>query len=359
VNDLDPITELIAELAPSTPLASAQDLAPARRRLMTALATGDPRPAATARLAPGSRTGNRHGSRAGWQVALAGTATAAAAAGIAIAMTLTSAAPTAPAQPPQADQTGRPRVILRADLIAAQFLTSAATATARQRAVIPRPDQFIFTQVKQTSTPQTAPRILRTWMSVNGSRRGLVEPQRAVPAGRWQACTLEQAHKTGCASTAAFLPHLPTDPAKLLAFLRGTVPAGQHMRNWAAYVIGQIIWNLETQEYLLPAQRAAIFHVMTHISGLHLTGRVIDPVGRTGAGIWWRFDGAKTMLIFDPVSYAFLAMVSWPPRGSGFRGTVSQVLVKMAIVSRLPHPGNQVSVPYLAAPSASPSPAGP
>jgi len=78
VNDIDPITELIAELAPSTPLASAQDLAPARRRLMTALATEDPGPAATARPAPVSRTGNRRSSQAGWRVALAGTATAAA-----------------------------------------------------------------------------------------------------------------------------------------------------------------------------------------------------------------------------------------------------------------------------------------
>lgn len=358
MNDLDPIISLISGLTPDIPLAPAEDLAPIRRRLMTAVAAGQSLPgtAPATGPAPVTGTGKRPRNRPGWQVALAGTAAGAAAAGIAVVITLTAIAPSQPARPSQAGRASGPPATLPVSLAAAQFLHSAATAAARQPAVIPRPKQFIFTEIIQASTPQTAPKELRKWISVNGSRRGLVEPQQAVPPGRWKPCTLEQSRKTGCAPTAAFLPDLPANQAKLLAYLRKTVPAGQHMRNWTAYVIGQTAWNLETQEYLLPAQRAAIFQVMTHINGLHLARHVVDPVGRDGVGIWWRFADTKTMLIFDPASYAFLALVSWPPPGSSFHGTVTQTLVKMTIVSKLPRPANQVTIPYrVAAPSPSPA----
>lgn len=341
MNDLD----LVAALAPDVPLATALELAPARQRLSSAFAEQhDARDqVAHARIARPRR-------RAGSRLALISAGTlAAAAASVAIMLTATPTPPSAVSRSPFGS--------LPARLTAVQFLSNGARTLLHERVQAPRPDQFIYTMIIQRSTPQTAPRVLRSWLSVSGARRGLIEPPRAVPPGRWVPCTLAQAHATGCRPTAAFLPNLPTDQAGLLAYLEEGSQERHPPRWWTAYVIGQDAWGLETQTYLLPSQKAAVFRLMTRIEGLHLVRHVIDPVGRTGVGIWWRYPGGKVMLIFNPANYDVLAQVAWPAPGSSFRGTVTSVLLRMSVVSRLPHPGNQVSQEVLPNPSAVPSPA--
>ena len=340
MNDL----ELVAALAPDVPLATASELAPARQRL-TAVFAG--RHEARDHVAPALAL-RRH-RRLGSRLALMGAGTAAAAVGVVVTLVATATPP---------PTVSRSHGSLSASLTAVQFLSNGARTLLRERAEAPRPDQFIYTKIIQRSTPQTAPRVLRSWLSVSGARRGLIEPPRAVPPGHWVPCTLAQARATGCQATAAFLPDLPTNRAGLLAYLDGKDSQERHPpRWWTAYVIGQDVWGLESQTYLLPAQKAAVFRLMTRIEGLHLERHVIDPVGRAGVGIWWRYPDAKVMLIFNPANYDLLAQVAWPAPGSYFRGTVTSVLVRMSVVSRLPRQGNQVSQELLPNPSPVPSPA--
>ena len=342
MNDL----ELVAALAPDVPLATPSELAPARQRLTAAFAG---RPVARDHVAPAVAL-RRH-RRVGSRLALMGAGTAAAAAGVVVTLVAT-ATPTPPVSPSHGS--------LPASLTAVQFLSNGARTLLRERAQAPRPDQFIYTKIIQRSTPQTAPRVLRSWLSVSGARRGLIEPPRAVPPGHWVPCTLAQARATGCQPTAAFLPDLPTNQAGLLAYLEKGSQERHPPRWWTAYVIGQDVWGLESQTYLLPAQKAAVFRLMTRIVGLHLERHVIDPVGRAGVGIWWRYPGGKVMLIFNPANYDLMAQVAWPTPGDYFRGTVTSVLIRMSVVSRLPHRGNQVSQELLpnASPVPSPEPSG-
>jgi hypothetical protein len=341
MNDLD----LITELRPDVPLADACGLTGPRARLTTQLSA----PGAGRRRA--RRATNRH--RLAWRISLAG-ATAVAAAAVAVALLLTSAVPSR--GPGAASNRARParsapgnrhprRIAVPATLTAAQFLNSAAAATARRTAAPPRPDQYVYTK---DVTPGEG--WSKEWLSANGARPGLAEVSNS-PAGSGTtepACTVAQAKRTGCYIAAGYLPGFPVHAKAVLAYLARldlavTSPPGpDEPANWLANDTGKAIGALLQTTYLLPAQQSAIFRLLARTPGFRIVRSADDPIGRPGVGIYWAYQGSGAMITFNPATYAFLGFGTWPvgPQpvltGHNVKAPDGTALTATAIVNALP-----------------------
>jgi hypothetical protein len=68
-------------------------------------------------------------------------------------------------------------------------------------------------------------------------------------------------------------------------------------------------------DYILPAQRAALYEFLATTPGLIVEPDVRDIDGRPGVGVGWSFEGAKAMNIFDPGTYAYLGLTTWSLQG--------------------------------------------
>jgi hypothetical protein len=94
-------------------------------------------------------------------------------------------------------------------------------------------------------------------------------------------------------------------------------------------------WTAHTQEsaesdYLLPAQRAALYEFLATTPGLTLERNVNDISGRPGIGVGWSFMGSKAMLIFDPGTYTLLGETPWGEQGQ----VGGSALLQMAITNQ-------------------------
>ena len=83
-------------------------------------------------------------------------------------------------------------------------------------------------------------------------------------------------------------------------------------------------------DYILPAQRAALYRFLAATPGLTVEPHVHDVSGRPGIGVVWHFYGSKAMNIFDPRTFAYLGMTTWGEQGQLGGGA----LVRTAIVDR-------------------------
>jgi hypothetical protein len=340
MNDLD----LIAELRPEVPLADAAELAVARQRLTAAIAAGSRR--------PGRRPAGRR-LRQSRRFALAGT-TAAAAAGVVVVLLTSSVLPgRAPSAALNQAGSGKPAaakahpggVAVPATLTAAQFLSTAAAATAHRTAVPPLPGQYVYSE---NVTPGSG--WSREWLSGDGAEPGLMEESASAPgfATAEPACTAAQAEATGCYVSAGYLSGLPVQPNAVLPFLArlglavAAPPDSDEPAHWMANDLGKAVGLLMSTTYLLPAQQSAIFRLLAHTPGFQLVRSADDPTGRTGVGIYWSYQGGGAMIIFDPATYAFLGYGTWPPgsqpvlTGQNVTAPDGSALTAMAIVNALP-----------------------
>ena len=85
-------------------------------------------------------------------------------------------------------------------------------------------------------------------------------------------------------------------------------------------------------DYILPAQRAALYEFLATTPGLIVEPNVRDISGRPGVGVGWSFEGGRAMNIFDPKTYAYLGLTTWGLAGQ--QGGAA--LLHVAIVD---HPG--------------------
>jgi len=348
MNDLD----LITDLRPEVPLADAAELAAARQQVMAAVTAGDPNPS-------GIPTAGKR-LRPSWRVALAG-ATAAAASGIAVALLVSSAVPSrGPSIALNHPRPGRPtaatahphRIVVPATLTAAQFLNSAAAAMAHRTGVPPRPGQYVYSE---NVTPGSG--WSKEWLSANGAEPGLMEDSTSPPPGyafTEPPCTVAQAEATGCYVAAGYLPGLPVQPSAVLAYLAevhlaaASPPYPDEPPHWMANDLGKAVGQLMATTYLLPAQQSAIFGLLAQTPGFQIVRSADDPIGRPGVGIYWSYQGAGAMIIFDPATYAFLGYGTWPANsqpvltGQNVTAPDGSALTAMAIVNALPpHHGPQ------------------
>ena len=129
-----------------------------------------------------------------------------------------------------------------------------------------------------------------------------------------------------CTPQPAFFPAMPTTASAMPGYLAKTQGVRLHDVNDVAKVVG----GLFQSDYLLPAQRAALYEFLATMPGLTLERNVKDITGRPGIGVGWSFMGGKALLIFDPGTYTLLGMTTRGEQGQVGGGAVLQ----MAITNR-------------------------
>jgi hypothetical protein len=194
-------------------------------------------------------------------------------------------------------------------LTAKQVLDSAATAALSHPGAPPRPDQFVYTKVGDG-----AGHVAQTWLSVDGSRNGLMQDQ--GPNGT----------TTILGPQPAFFPAMPTTASAMPAYLAQTLGVRLNDINDVA----KVVEGMFQSDYLLPAQRAALYEFLATTPGLTLERNVKDITGRPGIGVGWSFQGSKAMLVFDPSTYTLLGVTTWGEQGQ----VGGAALLQMAITNQ-------------------------
>ncbi|WP_318307082.1 CU044_5270 family protein [Amycolatopsis solani] len=274
MDDLD----LIRERADAVGLAAAEDLAPARERLLAAARAGRPRRA----------------RRWFW--------TAGAAAGLAAGITAVVAL--APA-----GETGAGVGVGVAQADPVRVLTEAAAAALGEPGTPPRPDQFLYVK---TEFPDH--HVREVWLSVDGTRDGLIDDTK-VPGCRDGKAPIYGANdpsKEGtledCRPSPAYRTDLPTTADAMSAYLddhhsgeKGDVNA-----------LGKDVITLAYEQALPPASAAALFEAAAKVPGLTALDHVTDGAGRPGVGITWPVPPGSSpraqpeLLVFDATTHRFL-----------------------------------------------------
>lgn len=246
-----------------------------------------------------------HGPRVrGWQLGLAGGIAASVAAGVVLAAQLVVVSP------PQA-------------LNAAEILRAAAAYAQTQPAAV-RGDQFIYVESSVAAIEMSAtgggggkgvPKQRRAWLSVDGTRDGMIRERPA--GGSWTDIPLpgcrngvSQAEKGGkvyqvpCKPTPGYQSDLPTDANRMRAYLYGRAGA---TKNPVDQQVFKEAVALIREARLSPATLAAVYQALATIPGVSVLEKATDPAGRTGIAVTaTSVQGARTELIFDRKTYAFL-----------------------------------------------------
>jgi hypothetical protein len=332
MNDLD----VLKECVPDAPLLSSAELSEARHRVLTTIARG--RAASASGVRP-PRAELRPGLAR--RIVLGGVTVAAAAAITAGVLAGTHRTTPAP-------------VTVPATLTAREVLEHAATAALKEPAVVPRDDQFVYTKVVGLGGV-----VEQSWLSVDGTRNGLTESpmngkvQKTVQLGCVNGARkirlpgrdgkpIKGGHKpiiakgpvpmdgpvvtVPCTPELAFFPDMPTTAAAMGPYLERTQGVRLNDLNDLSKTVG---FMLES-DYILPAQRAALYRFLAGTPGLTVEHHVRDVSGRPGIGVGWRFEGSKAMNIFDPRTFAYLGMTTWGEQGQ----LGGDALVQTAIVDR-------------------------
>jgi hypothetical protein len=238
---------------------------------------------------------------------------------------------------------GRPPVITV--LTAKQVLDSAATAALSHPGAAPRPDQFVYTKVGDGGG-----HVAQSWLSVDGSRNGLMEApgpdgtttilgcvngnrQIRLPGYNGKPYTGPAKPKAPvpldgpvltepCTPQPAFLPAMPTTASAMPAYL-----ATQGVRLNDINDLAKVVGGMFQSDYLLPAQRAALYEFLATTPGLTLERHAKDITGRPGIGVGWSFSGSKAMLVFDPGSYTLLGITTRGEQGQVGGGALLQMAI--------------------------------
>jgi hypothetical protein len=340
-SDLSILEEFGASLAP------VQDHPPAevRHRVMNGMRHPVRRPRLLSRL---------NGVRLAWRIGTPAVAAAAVAAAL-VAGQLADIAGGQPAPPGRgANAEAGAGTAPQAPAGAGQVLLLAAQHAATTPAMGAQPNQFLFIdsveveskfdlkkgrngELNSGKTTLSRPLRTRTWLSVDGTRDGLVIQEAAPSAqasptrthidgctnGR-QAQTIdrpETAPKVACTPEPAYRPgRVPTDSAGLLAYVYsvaaanpewvsiGAGPAGrpggfvQLSADQRAFTeIAEILYKNH-----LPAVQEAAFLAAGQIAGVQVRRDVADAAGRAGVAVTRTEAGAREELVFDPTTYQYL-----------------------------------------------------
>jgi hypothetical protein len=153
------------------------------------------------------------------------------------------------------------------------------------------------------------------------------------------AAGITSGNLTCAQETAGYLPEMPTNPQRLLAYLGKIGVLGPGDTGGASPDIndfGKTVDDLMSTTYLLPAQQAALFELMAQLPGFTIVRNASDAVGRVGVAIKWTFGGAAE-IILNPSTYAYMGDRTWAAPGVTGPGAGSYhgfALVQMAFVSK-------------------------
>ncbi|WP_155372539.1 CU044_5270 family protein [Catellatospora vulcania] len=235
---------------------------------------------------------------------------------------------------------------------AADILAGAAEQARHQPDVPVRGDQFVHVEsvatvlgmneaTKQSSTAVIARRV---WLSVDGTRDGLIQ-QRPRSGGDWTDTALPGCHggvvtqtkggvtvTNACTPTPAYRGGLPTDADAMLAHLYRIADEqpNKNPRDQRAFTAAV---DLVAEAYLSPASLAAVFGAVARIPGVSVVGDVTDEAGRDGVAVaLHEVQGTRAELIFDRDSHAYLGNRSVALQdGDGLRA--GQVMYSAAVLT--------------------------
>jgi hypothetical protein len=268
---------LLKEMADGTPLPSADELTPARSRLMTTIATDD---------APVKHKPRR-------RLVVSAAVTVGLAAAITGVVSLGGLEPVGVA----------PR-----EAGAAEILHQAADAVRTLPATPPRPDQFIYTKTQRTYST-----VREAWLSADGTHDGLISQEGdeiPLPGCRDGQMAMVKGEEPmpgmfePCTPTPAYRTDLPTDVAGMRAYLSqdtGGKPGQEED-------VSGLIHYAFAETYVPPASLAALFETIADFPGLTVEENAVDGAGRPGIGVSWTRSGQTTTLVFDRETHAFLGI---------------------------------------------------
>ncbi|MEV4518434.1 CU044_5270 family protein, partial [Dactylosporangium sp. NPDC049525] len=208
-----------------------------------------------------------------------------------------------------------------------------------------RPDQFVYTETvvvrleihPDARTVTGEPRLVRQWLSVDGTRPGLT---RERPLDRPDAGWRDDRIPACPACPGTLRGGLPTDAGAMAAYLYR--PPGDDEG-----------WHLETSDadtraldratvvltvaQTAPAVQAALFAAMERIPGVRVRDGAADLAGRTGVALVWRTGTGDLELIFDPQTFRYQGMnrtltVRPQPANATVQVPVREALQHVAVV---------------------------
>lgn len=223
----------------------------------------------------------------------------------------------------------------------AQVMHNAALAALHMPAGPPRPGQFVYSKVFTTDNGRHA---YEEWSSVSGTRYGYVRGGYGIPPGgeQTESCVdgrLKAAPPPSpavepgpCtqAESAAYRPGMPTDPAALKGYLEKTFPSVFHplfAHDETEELLG-IAEDMNENDYLTPAQQAALYDLLAQRPDLQLVPSVRDQMGDVGVGVREQFadKGKHYTLVLNARTYALM--------GVNYSEDAGSVLLEKAIVSK-------------------------
>lgn len=246
-----------------------------------------------------------------------------------------------------------PGMTISAHLTAKQILDRAAAAALSEPAVIPRPGQFVYTkEITEYSSGNIRMLVTEYWHSVDGlrnsritatvtytdraptqmseiypgCRNGHYNPGGTVPSNSVDAPAVDPAKTGACTVWPAYFPDMPTTASNMLTYLEQTqgVKPGDPASLFHAVAEGV------SEDYLLPAQRAALYQLLATTPGLTVVPSVRDAAGRTGVGI--QISVYHMVLIFDPRTFASVGYQG--DSTSGGQPPYNDAVLQVAIVDQ-------------------------
>ena len=118
-----------------------------------------------------------------------------------------------------------------------------------------------------------------------------------------------------CTPQPAFFPAMPTTASAMPGYLAKTQGVRLNDINDVAKVVGGIFQS----DYLLPAQRAALYEFLATMPGLTLERNVKDVTGRPGIGVGWSFRAATPCSSSIRSTYTLLGVTTWGEQGEVWR----------------------------------------
>nr|WP_181726541.1 CU044_5270 family protein [Micromonospora provocatoris] len=233
---------------------------------------------------------------------------------------------------------------------AAEVLHHAAESARANGGLVPRADQFLFTETK-TFVPvvgqaQPSGEISRSWMSIDGTHDGLLwfsapkeggRQQLVIPGcrdGRTAQWTSDGGLRTDetrpCTPSPAYLQDLPSNADDMLTHLKKM----SHSTSPTPDELFSNVGDLIRSGYLSPQARAALYEAAAKIPGVAATASLIDAVGRTGVAVSLSGPLARYDLLFEPKTYEFLGWQVQPTPAAPAGQLRGEVVLTVAVVDR-------------------------
>jgi hypothetical protein len=189
-----------------------------------------------------------------------------------------------------------------------------AAAEARREPALPaRDDQFVYVESQvawagarvgkdNVKYLPPVPKVRRIWLSVNGTRDGLLREKLTAAGGKTATYPLPVHQEGGAyAPWPGFLDDLPTTTKAMRAYLYRGDPGDRP----ADMVAWSMVGDLLRERYVPPKSVATLFDAAATIPGTKVVHQA-DSAGRKGTAVSRTDNGMRHDLIFDAKTYRFL-----------------------------------------------------